>query len=379
MFRRKKRRRRPLLAWLSGLVGLALLLAWKFLFVGDGPTPAGSVPEPALALGTAARDPQPASGGAAANVPASSAETPTGPPLIGANPAMRFSPASGGPPQPVEVRQPPLGYQPPSPEEQQRALQGLMIGLDLLASNKPVEARRALTTAIESAALDPARRDRARQELTRLNRRLVFSPEIVEGDPFVRPHLVGPKERLSGIVKDQSLAVDWRFIKRINRIINPRFVRPGQRLKLITGPFHAVVDKSDFRMDLYLGTGADRVFVATFPVGLGEFNSTPTGRFRVRRGSKLINPEWTNPRTGQKFGADDPLNPIGEYWIGLEGIDDATRQLVGYGIHGTIEPDSIGRDSSMGCIRMLPEDVAIVYEVLDDKLSTVEIRAGGGP
>ena len=379
MFRRKKRRRRPLLAWLSGLVGLALLLAWKFLFVGDGPMPAGSVPEPALALGTAARDPQPASGGAAANVPASSGETPTGPPLIGANPAMRSSPASGGPPQPVEVRQPPLGYQPPSPEEQQRALQGLMLGLDLLASNKPVEARRALTTAIESAALDPARRDRARQELTRLNRRLVFSPEIVEGDPFVRLHVVGPKERLGGIVEAQSLAVDWLFIKRINRIINPHLVRPGQRLKLVTGPFHAVVDKSDYRMDLYLGTGADRVFVATFPVGLGEFNSTPTGRFRVRRGSKLINPEWTNPRTGQKFGPDDPLNPIGEYWIGLEGIDDATRQLVGYGIHGTIEPESIGRDSSMGCIRMLPEDVAIVYEVLDDKLSTVEIRAGGGP
>ena len=60
-------------------------------------------------------------------------------------------------------------------------------------------------------------------------------------------------------------------------------------------------------------------------MGLGERNSTPVGIFTVRAGSKLINPAWTNPWTGQHFDRDDPNIPIGERWIGLRGIDEATR------------------------------------------------------
>jgi lipoprotein-anchoring transpeptidase ErfK/SrfK len=47
--------------------------------------------------------------------------------------------------------------------------------------------------------------------------------------------------------------------------------------------------------------------------------------------------------------------------------------MIGYGIHGTIEQDSIGRQASMGCIRMRPDDVALVYEMLSEH-STVQIR-----
>ncbi|MHC4589868.1 MAG: L,D-transpeptidase [Planctomycetota bacterium] len=157
-------------------------------------------------------------------------------------------------------------------------------------------------------------------------------------------------------------------------MVSERSLRAGQRLKLVTGPFHAVVDKSDYRLDLYLGSGSGRVYVASFPVGLGEFDQTPVGRFRVRPHSKLINPQWTHPHTGQRYGSDDPANPIGERWIGLVGADEATRDMVGYGIHGTIEPESIGRSESMGCIRLLPDDVALLYEVLTEQASTVVIR-----
>ncbi len=250
----------------------------------------------------------------------------------------------------------------------------LDVGLNLLQEDRLVEGRQKLAAALELEALDPASRDRARFELTALSRRFVFTPEIVDGDTFARLHIVASGEQLAGIVRAHGLAVDWRFIMRINGIISDRHVRPGQRLKLITGPFHAVVDKSDYRLDLYLGTGAQRVFIASYPVGLGEFNSTPVGMFRVRPASKLINPAWSNPRTGDRFAADDPANPIGEHWIGLEGIDESTRIMQGYGIHGTVDADSIGRDASMGCIRMLPEDVALIYEVLMEDVSTVEIR-----
>ena len=35
-----------------------------------------------------------------------------------------------------------------------------------------------------------------------------------------------------------------------------------------------------------------------------------------------------------------------------------------YGIHGTIEPDSIGKNESRGCIRMLNSEVEEVYDFL---------------
>ena len=68
-----------------------------------------------------------------------------------------------------------------------------------------------------------------------------------------------------------------------------------------------------------------------------------------------------------------PDNPLGEHWIGLEGIEPATKGLEGYGIHGTIEPETIGAQASMGCVRMHANDVALLYEVLVGGVSTVEV------
>jgi len=95
--------------------------------------------------------------------------------------------------------------------------------------------------------------------------------------------------------------------------------------------------------------------------------------WRVAQGRKLVNPTWTNPRTGRMYGADDPKNPIGEYWIALEGADDESAGKAGYGIHGTIDPLSVGKEMSMGCVRMLPKDIELVYFCLVDKYSTVRI------
>jgi hypothetical protein len=237
-----------------------------------------------------------------------------------------------------------------------------------------VLARALLSQALDSGALAPADAETVRRALTELSDRLVFSPEIVEGDPFVVAYTIQPNDVLSTIPRKMGVQTDWRFVKRINRIPDEHRIRAGQRIKLITGPFHAVIHKRDFRLDLYLGEGADRVYVRSFPVGLGEYNSTPEGRFRIRPNSRLKNPEWVNPRTGQRYRPGDPDNPIGEHWIGLVGDEERLAGVVGYGIHGTIEPESIGRQSSMGCVRLLPEDVEIVWEVLLDPVSTVTIR-----
>jgi hypothetical protein len=251
----------------------------------------------------------------------------------------------------------------------------LQRGRSLLA-RQPIQARAILSSALGSGGLTEADAADVRSILAQLNERLVFGPEAVEGDPFAMYHVIQSGDSLARIAKRLSLHVDWRFIQRINGLADSNMIREGQRIKLITGPFHAIVDKSQYRLDLYMGEESDLVYVRSFPVGLGQFNSTPEGLFRVRGGSKLVNPEWVNPRTRQRFAPDDPANPIGERWIGLEGMEERTAALQGYGIHGTIEPESIGREASMGCVRMGHDDVAVVYELLTEGVSAVRIVGG---
>ena len=247
-------------------------------------------------------------------------------------------------------------------------------GLALLDNNKLGAARRSLSASLRSGGLTPSEEAQARGVLADLADELVFSRKIESGDPFSIDYTIGSGDTLSGIVSNMGLQVDWRFIQRINGIQRPSAIRVGQNLKLVTGPFHAVVDKETYRVDVYLGDGNDRVFVRSYRVGLGEYNSTPVGLFKVRKNSKLINPPWRNPRTREFFSADNPMNPIGERWIGLEGIDEQTKDLSGLGVHGTIDPDSIGTNASMGCVRMHGEDVSQMYEMLVEGVSTVEIR-----
>jgi len=250
-------------------------------------------------------------------------------------------------------------------------------GLEAVEQNRLVDARRLLTEALVDERCAASDRPYLRETLTGINERLLFSPTISSEDPLVSRYVIEPGDALSRIPRKTGADVDWRFIQRINRISDPRRIRVGQTLKIVKGPFHAVVDKSDYRMDVFAAVptseGGGAVYVRSFPVGLGELDSTPTGEWVVRDASKLMNPDWTNPRTGERFDKNDPDNPIGERWIGLAGTDAETEALSGYGIHGTIEPSSIGQQRSMGCVRLLDEDVELVYEMLTEGTSRVAI------
>jgi hypothetical protein len=248
----------------------------------------------------------------------------------------------------------------------------LALGLSLAATD-PVRARTILSQALLSGALSPADAKQASDALARIAAELVFTPNFNAGDPHFFQYQIQSGDSLERIVRKHKLGCDWRLVARINNIKKPEAIRVGQRLKLPKGPFSAVVWKRDYRIDLCMGVGSDRVVMTSLPVGLGKSNGTPTGRFKVRVGSKLLNPEWRNPITGEFFDANDPLNPIGEHWLGLEGVEPSNAQLLGYGIHGTIEPGSIGQDQSLGCVRLIAEDVAIVWEALGDGCE-VEIR-----
>jgi len=242
-----------------------------------------------------------------------------------------------------------------------------------MVDSDPVRARAELTRLLDSNALSAAERAQAYAGINKLAEKLFFSPKIVAGDTVSQSYVVKKGDSLAKISSREKLGTDWRFVQRINGMASEKALRPDMRLKLAHGPFDAEVVKADFRINIYAGSGSDRVMVASFPCGTGTNDSTPVGTFKVRSGSKLIDPQWTNPRTGEKFAANDPKNPIGERWIGLQGTTPETAKFTGYGIHGTTEPQSIGQQMSMGCVRLGDAEVEVVYELIGEQ-STIVIR-----
>ena len=89
-------------------------------------------------------------------------------------------------------------------------------------------------------------------------------------------------------------------------------------------------------------------------------------------------PRGTPPPSSGRSGSLRPGDsgyPLGKagYWIGLVGLDPATAACQGYGIHGTNDPQSIGANASLGCIRLDDFNIEMVFSLLYEKWSTVTI------
>ncbi|WP_454017550.1 L,D-transpeptidase family protein [Azospirillum sp. Marseille-Q6669] len=100
----------------------------------------------------------------------------------------------------------------------------------------------------------------------------------------------------------------------------------------------------------------------SFPVAIGRPGVTiPLGVSRVLR--KRRNPTW-HPTANQRREnpalpvsvPPGPSNPLGKFALDLGWTAIA--------IHGTNEPDSVGRRASGGCFRMLPADIAALFEMV---------------
>lgn len=266
---------------------------------------------------------------------------------------------------PVPITQQPVV----SPSPQPSLLKGeggLRDARLFLAKGDLVAARNDFSAALQRG-LPPDQESEARHELERIAGALLFSRAANTTDPLTAVHTVAPGDSIHAIARQHRVTDE--LVMRINNISEPNRLAVGQRLKVIKGPFRAVISKSRHRMDVYLG----EVLVRSFRVGLGTNGGTPTGSWIVR--NKLANPDWTDPRNGRHYLADDPDNPIGERWIGLEGVAGEAVGKQGFGIHGTIDPASIGENLSMGCVRLAPDDVKFVYDLLVERQSPVEIRS----
>ncbi len=186
----------------------------------------------------------------------------------------------------------------------------------------------------------PEIRDQLMKRLSIVAYRIYFAPQPHYMDGYV----IEPGDALQNIAKDYD--VSWEYLAKLNRT-EAKKIRPGQKLKVIKGPFAAVVDLSDREMTVH----SHGHYVARFEVGIGRDSSSPIGTLKVLE--KLRDPTYYGP--DGVIEHDDPQNPLGEYWLDLGDT---------YGIHGTIDESSIGEAESQGCIRMKNRDIADVYDLL---------------
>jgi len=173
---------------------------------------------------------------------------------------------------------------------------------------------------------------------------ILFSKIIT---PDSELYIVVPGDSLIRIAKRYSTTVD--LIKKANGLKSD-LIMPEMKLKVQKIPFSILIDKSQSVLTLLLG---DEV-IKTYIVSTGKNNSTPVGTFKIR--DKLVRPVWYNH--GVAVPADSSENVLGSRWMGL------TTEESGYGIHGTIEPESIGYQCTDGCVRMINEEVNELYTIV---------------
>jgi LysM repeat protein len=232
-----------------------------------------------------------------------------------------------------------------------------------------IEARQLLNDALLVTTV-PQQQGIIRRKLSELSDLWLFSKTVYPQDKLCGTYKVEPGEQLRNIAR--TFNVPYEAIMEINKITDPSKLQADQIIKIVHGPFHAIIDRSEFTMDLYL----QDTFVKSFQVGLGkeeEDMETPTGLWVVEQGGKLIKPRWTDPLTQRTYEADDPDYPLGSRWIALEGLEGNAVGRQGFAIHGTKDPETIGTRSSQGCIRLHNGNVILVYKLLAEGVSKVRV------
>ncbi len=186
----------------------------------------------------------------------------------------------------------------------------------------------------------------------------------------VQTHRIRPNETLLDVARDAGLG--FQEVKDANPTVDEWI--PPVDLE-VTVPTQWIVPRSRYRglvvnvpeMRIYYFPARTKpgheVSLRTWPIGIGRDEAqSPVGTFTVR--AKDRNPTWHVPdsiyRTmdppKRRVVPPGPDNPLGEYRIRLSsGL---------YQIHGTNTPWSIGRETTHGCIRLYPEDIGEVFDLV---------------
>jgi lipoprotein-anchoring transpeptidase ErfK/SrfK len=123
------------------------------------------------------------------------------------------------------------------------------------------------------------------------------------------------------------------------------------------------------RNEKILELSEDDKLLAAVPVTTGSANlPTPAGKWRILGITTLPTFRWDEGVLNHGVRTENfymlppgPNNPVGVAWCGLN--------KAGIGIHGTNQPETIGRAFSHGCIRVANWDIARLIQKISPGVS----------
>lgn len=182
----------------------------------------------------------------------------------------------------------------------------------------------------------------AQKKLGELNTRIIFSSLNTAQSQIYE---VKPGDNLDKIAKKFNTTVE--LLKKSNNISSNN-IQAGRKLRVWIGKFSILVDKSQNTLILK----SNEEVIKTYRVSTGNNNSTPVGTFKII--NKIPNPPWF--KDGKAIPHESPENVLGTRWLGFD--------VPQYGIHGTIDPQTIGQQITQGCVRLLNKDVEELYSLV---------------
>jgi lipoprotein-anchoring transpeptidase ErfK/SrfK len=186
-----------------------------------------------------------------------------------------------------------------------------------------------------------------------VNMKLLKSARKMDGKIY---YSIQPGNSLGRIARKYHTTVE--LIKQMNGMSTSN-IRAGDRVLVFTKPFSVHVSKARNELDLM----CDGKIFKRYSVGTGKFGKSPVATFEIV--DKIVHPPWTRPKDNKRIEYGDPENLLGSRWMAIKSKDHP--EFRGFGIHGTQDRNSIGKQSSNGCIRMLNEEVEELFDLLPRK------------
>jgi len=218
-----------------------------------------------------------------------------------------------------------------------------------LASGQLSEALKDLTAWYDNAALTTSEQAELQRLLSELAGTVVYSNQHM----LLQPYRVQPGEQLADIAEKHKITTE--LLAKINGIdpAAPAPLQSGEELKVVPGPFSAVVDASTGRLTLFV----DDCYAGSFSLaGLGAAiaSKMPAGeRVELSVSQKTTAPIYNGPQGEVEAG--DPANPLGQYLLALG------NELA---IHGTNPSATAQAQEPTGGIRLKEADIVDVYDIL---------------
>ena len=187
----------------------------------------------------------------------------------------------------------------------------------------------------------------------------------------MEPHLNPANRARYAALNDERFPVAAVNISKID----PKYFRQVVTYKTAEQPGTIIVDPQNYFLYLVLPQGQ----AMRYGVGVGREGFGWNGSATILR--KAAWPKWTPPAEmvardpsaapWAKGMPGGPQNPLGARALYL--FQNGRDTL--YRIHGTIEPRSIGKSMSSGCIRLLNQDVIDLYRRVPIGSRTVVLQS----